>query len=154
MQQLRDVEKERAGYAVADINLNYAETEGLQAAVARICEEAAQAVRDGKTLIVLTDKNIREGFLPANSALVTGAVHHYLIQVGLRTDANILVETGFARDPHQFAVLLGFGATAIYPYLAYDVINDLLRKANYWVTQFMRKQTSVKGLRKVIKSSF
>jgi glutamate synthase (NADPH/NADH) large chain len=128
MQQLRDVEKERAGYAVADINLNYAETEGLQAAVARICEEAAQAVRDGKTLIVLTDKNIREGFLPANSALVTGAVHHYLIQVGLRTDANILVETGFARDPHQFAVLLGFGATAIYPYLAYDVINDLFER--------------------------
>ncbi|MFM6957399.1 MAG: glutamate synthase central domain-containing protein, partial [Acinetobacter sp.] len=73
MQQLRDVEKERAGYAVVDINLNYPEAEGLQAAVARICEEAAQAIRDGKTLLVLTDKNIREGFLPANSALVTGA---------------------------------------------------------------------------------
>ncbi len=128
MQQLRDVEKEREGYGVVDIDLNYAETEGLQAAITRICEEAAQAIRDGKTLIVLTDKNIREGFLPANSALATGAVHHYLIKTGLRTDANILVETGFARDPHQFAVLLGFGATAVYPYLAYDVINDLVAK--------------------------
>ncbi len=111
MQQLRDVEKEREGYGVADIDLNYVESEGLQAAISRICEEAAQAVRDGKTLIVLTDKNLREGLLPANAALATGAVHHHLIQVGLRTDANILVETGFARDPHQFAVLLGFGAT-------------------------------------------
>ncbi|MGL5157467.1 MAG: glutamate synthase large subunit, partial [Acinetobacter junii] len=128
MQQLRDVEKEREGYGVVDIDLNYAEAEGLQAAIARICEEAAQAVRDGKTLIVLTDKNLREGFLPANSALATGAVHHHLIKTGLRTDANILVETGFARDPHQFAVLLGFGATAVYPYLAYDVINDLVAK--------------------------
>ncbi|MDO1747278.1 glutamate synthase central domain-containing protein, partial [Escherichia coli] len=68
------------------------------------------------------------GYLPANAALATGAVHHHLIKTGLRTDANIMVETGFARDPHQFAVLLGFGATAIYPYLAYDVINDLIAK--------------------------
>ena len=60
--------------------------------------------------------------------MATGAVHHHLINVGLRTDANIIVETGFARDPHQFAVILGFGATAIYPYLAYDVINDLIAK--------------------------
>jgi len=126
MQQIRSID--RAGYASVDINLNYAEEEGLQAAITRICEEAAQAVRDGKTLIVLTDKNIRQGFLPANAALATGAVHHYLIKTGLRTDANIMVETGFARDPHQFAVLLGFGATAVYPYLAYDVINDLIAK--------------------------
>lgn len=124
MQQIRSIE--RAGYEAVDIDLNYAETEGLQAAITRICEESAQAVRDGKTLIVLTDKNIRQGYLPANAALATGAVHHHLIKTGLRTDANIMVETGFARDPHQFAVLLGFGATAIYPYLAYDVINDLI----------------------------
>ncbi|WP_228137281.1 glutamate synthase large subunit, partial [Acinetobacter sp. V2] len=126
MQQIRSID--RAGYESVDINLNYAEEEGLQAAITRICEEAAQAIRDGKTLIVLTDKNIRQGFLPANAALATGAVHHYLIKTGLRTDANIMVETGFARDPHQFAVLLGFGATAVYPYLAYDVINDLIAK--------------------------
>ncbi len=126
MQQIRSIE--RPGYEAVDINLNYAEEEGLQAAITRICEEAAQAVRDGKTLIVLTDKNISQGLLPANAALATGAVHHYLIKTGLRTDANIMVETGFARDPHQFAVLLGFGATAVYPYLAYDVINDLIAK--------------------------
>ncbi|WP_171294786.1 glutamate synthase large subunit [Acinetobacter populi] len=126
MYQIRHVE--RKGYENVEIDLNYPEAEGLEAAVQRICEESAQAIRDGKTLIILSDKNIREGYLPANALMVTGAVHHHLIDVGLRTDANIIVETGIARDPHQFAVLLGFGATAIYPYLAYDVINDLVAK--------------------------
>lgn len=148
MQLLRDVEKERDGYAVVDIDLNYAETEGLQAAITRICEEAAQAVRDGKTLIVLSDKNFREGFLPANSALATGAVHHHLIKTGLRTDANILVETGYARDPHQFAVLLGFGATAIYPYLAYDVINDLIAKGELLGDPIYAQANFRKGIEK------
>ncbi|GAA4999950.1 glutamate synthase large subunit [Acinetobacter puyangensis] len=126
MYQIRHVE--RKGYENAEIDLNYPQAEGLEAAVQRICEESAQAIRDGKTLLILSDKNIREGYLPANALMVTGAVHHHLIDVGLRTDANIIVETGIARDPHQFAVLLGFGATAIYPYLAYDVINDLVAK--------------------------
>ncbi|HQW53088.1 MAG TPA: glutamate synthase large subunit, partial [Acinetobacter sp.] len=148
MQQLRDVEKQREGYGVDDIDLNYAENEGLQAAITRICEEAAQAVRDGKTLIVLTDKKFRQGYLPANSAMATGAVHHYLIQVGLRTDANILVETGFARDPHQFAVLLGFGATAVYPYLAYDVINDLVAKGELLGDPLQAQANFRKGIEK------
>jgi glutamate synthase (NADPH/NADH) large chain len=70
MQQIRSIE--RPGYEAVDINLNYAEEEGLQAAITRICEEAAQAVRDGKTLIVLTDKNIRQGLLPAPDGMVDG----------------------------------------------------------------------------------
>src|SRR5574343_300213 len=118
----------RKGYEIADIDLDYPESEGLEAAIARICEESAQAVRDGKTLLVISDKKIREGYLPANAVLATGAIHHYLSKTGLRTDANLILETAVARDPHQFAVILGFGATAIYPYLAYDVINDLIAK--------------------------
>jgi glutamate synthase (NADPH/NADH) large chain len=65
--------------------------------------------------------------LPANALLVTGAVHHHLSAVGLRCDANLIIETAIARDPHHFAVLLGFGATAIYPYLANEIIADLAR---------------------------
>jgi glutamate synthase (NADPH/NADH) large chain len=76
-----------------------------------------------------------------------------LIQTGLRTDANIIVETGVARDAHQFAVLLGFGATAVYPYLAYDVINDLIAKGELLVIPYMPKPTSVKVLIKAIESS-
>lgn len=152
MHQLRHLN--RAGYEVAEIELNYPVEEGLENAITRICQESAQAVRDGKTLLVLSDKNLREGYLPANAVMVTGAVHHYLSEQGLRCDSNLIIETGFARDPHQFAVLLGFGATAVYPYLAYDIINDLVAKGEllgdpvYAQTNF-RKGIN-KGLLKVL----
>ena len=138
----------REGYAQAEIDLNYPEAEGLQAAITRICEESAQAIRDGKTLLILSDRNIREGYLPANAVMVTGAVHHYLMQTGLRTDANLIIETGFARDPHQFAVLLGFGATAVYPYLAHDVINDLVAKGELLGDPIQAQSNFRKGIDK------
>lgn len=123
--QLIDIKK--PGYAVEVIDLNYPESEGLQAAITRICEQAGRGVRQGKAFVVLSDRDIRPGYLPASALMATGAVHHYLIAQGLRCDSNIIVETAAARDPHHFAVLLGFGATAIYPYLAYDVIADMVR---------------------------
>ena len=61
-----------------------------------------------------------------SATMATGAVHHRLIAEGLRCSANIIVDTAEARDSHHFAVLLGFGATAVYPYLSYRVINDLV----------------------------
>jgi glutamate synthase (NADPH) large chain len=128
MEQLRRID--RAGYGMQVIDLNYDEAEGLEAALRRICAEAAAAVKAGQTLLVLSDKALAKGKLPANAILATGAVHHSLSEAGLRADANIIVETGLARDPHHFAVLIGFGATAVYPYLAYDVINDLVEKGD------------------------
>jgi glutamate synthase (NADPH) large chain len=65
--------------------------------------------------------------VPIHALLATGAVHHHLVRAGLRCDCNLLVETGTVRDPHQFACLVGYGATAIYPYLAYECLNDLAR---------------------------
>ncbi|WP_252176557.1 glutamate synthase large subunit [Endozoicomonas sp. 4G] len=112
---------------VVCIDINYRPEEGLKAAIERICNEAEQAVRDGKALIHLSDRAIKEHKLPVHAAMATGAVHHRLIDTGLRSDANILVETATARDSHQFAVLLGFGATAIYPYLSYEIIHDQIR---------------------------
>jgi glutamate synthase (NADPH/NADH) large chain len=58
--------------------------------------------------------------VPVPAALAVGAVHHHLVNTGLRCRSNILVETATARNPHEFAVLIGFGATAVYPYLAYQ----------------------------------
>ncbi|WP_171258512.1 glutamate synthase large subunit [Acinetobacter boissieri] len=146
MHQLRTIG--RKGYEAAEIDLNYDISEGLKAAIQRICEESAQAIRDGKTLLIISDKKIRTGYLPANAAMVTGAIHHHLIKVGLRTDANIIVETGIARDPHQIAVILGFGATAIYPYLAYDVINDLVAKGELLGDPLQAQNNFRKGIDK------
>ena len=128
MMQLRSVTK--PGFEIETIDLNYDESMALDDAIKHICEQAAEAVRAGKVLIVLSDRNIEKGKVPANAIMVTGAVHHHLINVGLRADANLIIETGLVRDSHQLAVLLGFGATAVYPYLAYNVIADLVDKGD------------------------
>ena len=99
----------------------------LQEAIDLLTGQAVAAVRDGRIILVLTDRGIEPGRLPVHSLLATGAVHHSLIEAGLRCHANIVVETASARDSHQIACLLGFGATAVYPYLVYGLLDDLMR---------------------------
>ncbi len=107
------------------INLN---REGdLKDAIIAICDEAVAAVKGGKVVIILTDCGISADVPLVHAALATGAVHHRLIAEGLRCDANIVVETATARDPHAFAVLIGYGATAVYPYLAYECLFDMIK---------------------------
>jgi len=114
------------GFRVHSINLNYDPAVGLEAAIDAVREQAAEAVRNRKGIVVLSDRNIEAGKLPIPASMATGAVHHHLTNLGLRCNANIVVDTGSARDSHQFAVLIGFGATAVYPYLSYRVINDMV----------------------------
>ncbi|SEI78082.1 glutamate synthase (NADPH) large subunit [Azotobacter beijerinckii] len=145
---------ERAGFERHFIDLNYEESFGLEAAVRNIADQAEEAVRAGKVLLVLSDRHIAPGKLPAHASLAVGAVHHRLVEKGLRCDCNILVETATARDPHHFAVLLGFGATAIFPFLAYEVLADLIRTGEVLgdlddVFKYYRKGIS-KGLLKIL----
>ena len=126
MQQLLNMEDE--DYRSQVISLHYTPSEeNLEQAVRRVCDEAVEAVKQGVTLLVLSDAGLQEDKISVHAAMATGAVHHRLIAEGLRTEANIIVETGTARDPHHFAVLFGYGATAVYPYLAYESITDMLR---------------------------
>ena len=99
----------------------------LQQALQRLAREAVEAVRAGKVVVVLSDRHIDRTRLPIHALFAVGAVHHALIDAGLRCDANIVVETGTARDPHQIAALIGYGATAVYPYLAYQSILEMVR---------------------------
>ncbi|MFC0667627.1 glutamate synthase large subunit [Azotobacter chroococcum] len=145
---------EREGFERHFIDLNYDEALGLEAAVRNIADQAEEAVRGGKVLLVLSDRHIAPGKLPAHASFAVGAVHHRLVEKGLRCDCNILVETATARDPHHFAVLLGFGATAIYPFLAYEVLADLIRTGEVLgdmddVFKYYRKGIS-KGLLKIL----
>lgn len=98
----------------------------LKEAVATLCQEAGAHVAGGASVLVLSDRSFGEDRLPIHSLLATGAVHNHLIANGLRADSNLIVESGSARDSHQFACLLGFGATAVYPYLAYSVLAQQL----------------------------
>jgi glutamate synthase (NADPH/NADH) large chain len=106
-------------------DLMYAPEEGLEAALRRLCDEVAQAVRGGCALVFLSDRYPQREQLPIHALLATGAVHAYLIEHELRCQCNIIVETATPRDPHQFACLVGFGATAIYPWLAYQSLFEL-----------------------------
>ncbi len=98
----------------------------LQQTVEALCEEAERKVREGAVLLVLSDRAISEHRLPVPAPMAVGAIQHRLVEKSLRCDANLIVETASARDPHHFAVLLGFGATAIYPYLAYESLARLV----------------------------
>ena len=115
-----------ADYAAEHIDLNYPDGFGLKKAVEDIVAKAIAAVSSGKVMLVLSDRAIAKDKFPVHAAMATGAIHHALIAEGSRCNANIVIETATARDPHHFAVLLGYGATAIYPYLAYEAINDLV----------------------------
>ena len=112
------------------IDLNVDESLSLPAALDQICAHAERAVRDGKLILMLSDRYLEQGKLPVHALLATGAVHHYLVRHGLRCDANIIVETGVARDPHHFACLIGYGATAVYPYLVYQSLHDIAQRGN------------------------
>jgi glutamate synthase (NADPH/NADH) large chain len=110
------------------IDLQYDERMDLKTAILAVCERAEAAVRAGKLVLLLSDRYLVRGKIPIQALLATGAVHHRLVKTGLRCKCNILVETGTARDSHHFACLIGYGATAVYPYLAYQTLFDLMRK--------------------------
>jgi glutamate synthase (NADPH) large chain len=109
------------------LDLQYQPAEGLKAAIERLCAQAEGAVREGKLVLLLSDRYLVRGRVPAHALLVTGAVHQHLVRTGLRCKCNLLVETGTAREPHHFACLIGYGATAVYPYMAYQVLFEMMR---------------------------
>ena len=107
---------------------NTTRPKGWRPRCARICREAEAAVRDGTTVLLISDRYLVKDRIPIHALLATGAIHHHLVQQGLRCKCNLLIETGTARDPHHFACLIGYGATAVYPYMAYQSLYDMMRK--------------------------
>jgi glutamate synthase (NADPH/NADH) large chain len=114
-------------YPKQKFSLSYDPAEkDLHQAVKDLSNSVAVAARQGISIIVLSDEDIPQGQLPIHVLLATGAVHHRLINEGLRCDVNIIAVTATARDSHHMAALIGYGATAIYPYLSFSIINDLM----------------------------
>ncbi|HET9680159.1 MAG TPA: glutamate synthase large subunit, partial [Gammaproteobacteria bacterium] len=129
-------------FAHVRIDLNYPADEKLEDALDRIVKQAADSVRENTRVVILSDRGIKPGHLPVHALLATGAVHHHLVTVGLRCDCNIVVETATARDPHHFACLIGYGATAIYPYLAYECLHDMTRTGELGTDTLPRRKIS------------
>ena len=126
----------------------------LREAISCLTRHVVEAVQEGTVVVVLSDRHATGQRLPIHALFATGAVHHALIDAGLRCKTNIVVETAAVRDAHQMACVLGYGATAVYPYLAYQSIIDLVSsgevalKANE-ALQHYRKGIN-KGLLKVL----
>ena len=98
---------------------------GLKKALDELCDAAAAAVREGASILVLSDRGVDREKAPIPSLLATAAVHHHLIREGTRTQCGLVIETGEAREAHHFCLLIGYGAGAINPYLAFETIADL-----------------------------
>jgi len=100
--------------------------EGMDVALARIFARANRVVNDDYNIIILSDRGVGADRVAIPALLATAGVHHYLIREGLRTSVGLVVETGEARQVHDFALLAGYGAEAINPYLAFDTLSNLL----------------------------
>ena len=147
LKQLREFNPEN--YYSEIIDLQYTAEEGLKKAIERICNEVEYLVKQKRAaFVILSDRNIKPNRLPIPAAMATGAVHRRLVDNQLRCDANIVVETASARDPHHFAVLIGLGATAIYPFLAYETIEQLCEKGDLDVSAMQAMLNYRKGINK------
>lgn len=102
--------------------------DGLRSALDHLCKEAARSVDEGFNYIILTDRNIDETHAAIPSLLAVSAVHHYLISVGKRVQTALIVESGEIREPMHAALLLGYGASALCPYMVFAVLDDLVKR--------------------------
>ncbi|MGV3561600.1 glutamate synthase large subunit [Larkinella arboricola] len=98
---------------------------GLERALERICRYAEDAIEDGFEIIILSDRAIDSDHAPIPSLLATSAIHHHLIRKGLRGQVGILVEAGDVWETHHFATLIGYGASGVNPYMAFETITDM-----------------------------
>ncbi len=100
---------------------------GMRGAMDKLCRKASRAIEQGYSFIVLSDRGVSQDYAPIPALLATAGVHHHLVREGTRTRVALLIETGEARQVHHMCLLLGFGAAAINPYLAFETIDDMIR---------------------------
>ena len=130
LEKIRRIEARTSGvFRTTTLSICYltdAGASGMESALARLCEEAERAVTAGNNILVLSDREMDANHVAVPALLATAAVHFHLIGAGLRTEVGLVVETGEAREVHHFALLAGFGAEAINPYLAFDSLSALV----------------------------
>tara|TARA_B100001287_G_scaffold26234_1_gene18974 strand:+ start:31 stop:3471 length:3441 start_codon:yes stop_codon:yes gene_type:complete len=109
-------------------DLHYSPRSNLKSALAELTENVVSSVKKGDVIIHLNEKLPEGNKLSINALLAVGCIHQELVRLGLRSDANLIVSSATARDTHQIACLLSFGATAVYPWLAFQIILDLTHR--------------------------
>jgi len=156
MAKIRDIERFTGGkFRPSELDITYPESwgsAGIEARLASLVAEAEEAVRCGHNILIVSDRRIDAAHVAIPALLATSAVHQHLVKQGLRTSAGLVVETGSAREVHHFALLGGYGAEAVHPYLVLDTLADLAggdaEKAAKYVKNFTKAVG--KGLCKVM----
>ena len=129
MQKLRDIEAHTQGkFKSYTLDITYPLAwghEGVEAKLASLCAEAVDAIKTGKNILIVSDRAMSAEQVAIPALLALSAIHQHLVKEGLRTTAGLVVETGSAREVHHFAVLAGYGAEAVHPYLAMETLAEL-----------------------------
>ena len=131
LEKIRAVAKEDARFRCKTLRMLFPAAGGAKAlhlALESLCRKASQAVHEGHTLVVLSDRGVDADWAPIPSLLATAAVHHHLVREGLRTEVGIIVESGEPREVAHFALLIGYGAGTVNPYLAFETLGPLIRE--------------------------
>jgi glutamate synthase (NADPH) large chain len=127
--KLRNIELD--GFRSVTLPMLYSPHEGgagLEKAMNRLREQAEAAVRGGATIVILSDRGVTEALAPVPSLLATAGVHHHLVRIGMRTRCALVLESGDAREVHHVALLIGYGAGAVNPYLAFETLDDMIQQ--------------------------
>ena len=125
--------------------------EGVEARLASLCAEAESAVLQGNNILIVSDRKVNAGSVAIPALLALSAIHQHLVAQGLRTRAGLVVETGSVRETHHFAVLAGFGAEAVHPYVTLETMNQLAGGSEKGVEYIHNYVKAIgKGLRKVM----
>ena len=129
MARLRAIEQHTNGkFKPYELDITYPREwgrEGVEAQLASLCAETVDAIRSGHNILIISDRHLSAGRVAIPALLALSAVHHHLVREGLRTTCGLVVETGTAREVHHFAVLAGFGAEAVHPYLALETLTQM-----------------------------
>ena len=129
MEKIRHIEMFTGGYFKShELHITYPAawgTEGIEAALASLCAHAEDALHNGYNLLIVTDRSVDAENVAIPALLAVGAIHQHLVRKGLRTSTGLVVETGSAREVHHFALLGGYGAAAVHPYLALETLHNM-----------------------------
>jgi glutamate synthase (NADPH) large chain len=132
MAKVRDIEQHTQGkFRSYTLDITYPLSwgkEGVEAKLASLCAEAVDAIKSGNNILIVSDRSISATQVAIPALLALSAIHQHLVRAGLRTTTGLVVETGTAREVHHFAVLAGYGAEAVHPYLAMETLRDIHRE--------------------------
>ena len=129
MARLRNIGQHTGGkFKAYELNICYPVAwgkEGIEASLASLCAEAVDAVKSGHNILIVSDRRMSPDLVAIPALLATSSVHQHLVARGLRASAGLVIETGSARETHHFALLAGYGAEAVHPYLALETLAEL-----------------------------